>query len=150
MCVLSLIAAMGPSLCMSEFDCSSLSQSMHIESCSSFGSPPVCIRLQLLQWVSAHVYQGSIAALGPSHRIQNYNPCSGSRPVHIRVLSHLSGPSPCILDYNPCYGSRPTCIGVLLKLWVLAHVYQTTTPAMGPGPYVSGFCSSLRSWLVHI
>ena len=110
------------------------------------------IRLQPPLWFLAFASQGSIAALGPGLRIPNYNPCYRSRPMRIWVLSQLSGPGPCISDYmcNPCYGSWLTRIGALSQLQVPACAYQTTTPTMGPGPYVSVFYHSFGFRPAHI
>ena len=160
-CVSSLIAAKGPGLCMSEFDCSCWSQPIHIKvlpqrlvlalayktttpamgpsPCvsgfyGSFGSQPEHIRLQPLLWVPAHAYQGSIAALGPGPVHITQQPLLWV-PAHAYQGSIAAlGPGPCISHYNPCYGSRLIHTRIQPPLWVPAHAYQNTNSALGLGP----------------
>ena len=107
MCVSSLIAAKGPGLCMSEFDCSCWSQSMRIRvlsqlwvpartyhttthahqgSIAAFRSRSMHIRLQPLLWVPPHMYRDYTTASGTGPGISDYNPHNGSRSIHIGVL----------------------------------------------------------------
>ena len=144
MCVSSLIAAKGPGLCMSEFDCSCWSQSMHIRVLSQLWVPAV---EALGPGPCVSDYN---PAMGPGPCVSDYNPCNGSRPMCISVLSQLWVTARAYQSTTPAMGPGPCVSGFYRSFQVPVHAYQTTTLALCPSPHVSGLYHSFGSQPGHI